>query len=229
MKGKFYGVSVGPGDPELLTYKAVRTIEKCEVVASPSTKGENMLALNIAKGIVDLEGKEILPLEFLMTRDKEKQKERHVLLANLIAEKLDEGKNVAMLNLGDASLFSTFSYILKLIDGLGYESEVVPGVTSFCAIAAKLKKSLTTMNEPLCIIPASHGCTKEALEIKGTKVLMKAGRGLGEVKKELFEAGLYERASLISDCGLETEKICESLDLAEDNMGYFATVIVGEE
>ncbi len=229
MKGKFYGVSVGPGDSELLTLKAVRVIKNCPVIASPVTKGENMLALSIAKGAVDMTGKEILPLEFLMTRDKDKQHESHEELTKTIAEKLDMGKDVAMLNLGDASVFSTFSYILKLIDAMGYESEVIPGVTSFCAIAAKLKTSLTTMNEPLSIIPASHGCTEDALKIKGSKVLMKAGKGLGAVKEELKLAGLYEKASLISDCGLNSERICQSLDEAEDDMGYFATIIVRGE
>ncbi len=226
MKGKFYGVSVGPGDPELLTLKAVLAIERCHVIASPATKGDNMLALSIAKGAVDMKDKEILPLEFLMTRDKTAQGERHNELALLIMDKLDEGKDVAMLNLGDASIFSTFSYILKIIEGRGYDSEVIPGVTSFCAIAAKLKTSLTTMNEPLNIIPASHGCTEEALKMRVSKVLMKAGKGLGEVKTALKSAGLYEKASLISDCGLPSERICNSLDIAEDDMGYFATIIV---
>ncbi len=229
MSGKFYGVSVGPGDSELLTLKAVRVIEACPVVASPATKGENMLAFNIAKGTVNMDDKEILPLEFLMTRDKEAQHARHVELAKLIAAKLDEDKDVAMLNLGDASLFSTFSYILKLLEEMGYEAEVVPGVTSFCAIAAKLKVSLTSMNEPLHIIPASHGCTEEALHLRGSKVLMKAGKGLGEVKQELKKAGLYEKASLISDCGLPSETICVSLDEAKDDMGYFATIVVRGE
>ncbi len=229
MSGKFYGVSVGPGDAELLTLKAVRVIEACDVVASPSTKGENMLAFNIAKGAVNMDGKEILPLEFLMTRDKNAQHARHVELAKSIAKKLDENKNVAMLNLGDASLFSTFSYILAIVDEMGYDSEVVPGVTSFCAIAAKLKVSLTSMNEPLHIIPASHGCTEETLNMRGSKVLMKAGKGLGEVKRELKKAGLYEKASLISDCGLESERVCRSLDEADDDMGYFATIVVRGE
>ncbi len=229
MSGKFYGVSVGPGEAELLTLKAVRVLENCPVWATPATQEGNMLALQIAKGVVCADDKEIVPLTFLMTRDKQAQQARHAELAKLVAEKLDRNRDVAMLNLGDASVFSTFSYILARIEAMGYEAEVVPGVTSFCAIAAKLKVSLTTMNEPLHIIPASHGCTEEALRLKGTKVLMKAGRELGEVKRALKEAGLYDKASLISDCGLESETICHSLDEAQDNMGYFATIVVRGE
>ena len=70
-KGVFYGVGIGPGDPELLTLKAVRILEGCEVIAAPRTKGEATLALEIAGKAVDLSGKEILPLEFTMDRDPE--------------------------------------------------------------------------------------------------------------------------------------------------------------
>ena len=71
-KGIFYGVGVGPGDPELLTLKAVRLLERCPVIAAPRTKGGGMLALEIASGAADLGGKTVIPLDFSMERDREK-------------------------------------------------------------------------------------------------------------------------------------------------------------
>ena len=76
-KGTFYGVGVGPGDPELITLKAVRAIERCPVIAAPETRGEKTLALDIARGVVDLTGKTILRMQFLMTRDKQALEESH--------------------------------------------------------------------------------------------------------------------------------------------------------
>lgn len=228
-EGIFYGVSVGPGDPELMTRKAVRVIEECGVIVAPMTKGEKTLALDITRGAADLSRKEIVPVEFLMTRDREAQRQRHMEIAEQIAGYLRGGQDVAMLNLGDVSIYSTFSYIHQLIVQQGFETEIIPGVTSFCAVAAKLKTSLTTMAEPLTIIPASHGQTEAALATPGTKVLMKAGRALGEVKEALQQAGLYGRAMLVKNCGLPEEQVCRNMDEAGDDMGYFATIVVGGE
>ncbi len=111
-QGIFYGVGVGPGDPELLTVKALRTIERCPVIAAPETRGEKTLALDIARQAVNLEGKTILPLQFLMTRDKQALDQSHRQQAQKIIAYLEQGVDVAMLNLGDVSIYSTFSYIL---------------------------------------------------------------------------------------------------------------------
>ena len=108
-EGIFYGVSVGPGDPELMTRKAVRVIEECGVIVAPMTKGEKTLALDIARGAANLSRKEIVPIEFLMTRDREAQRQRHMEIAEQIAGYLRGGQDVTMLNLGDVSIYSTFS------------------------------------------------------------------------------------------------------------------------
>lgn len=101
MSGILYGVSVGPGDPELMTIKAVKAIEKCEIIAIPKTKQNNTLAYDIASGVCDMKDKTLLYVEFLMTRDKILLKARHREIANQIKSYLDIGQDVAMLNLGD--------------------------------------------------------------------------------------------------------------------------------
>ena len=87
--GTFYGVGVGPGDPELLTVKAIRTLEGCPVLAAPQTASGEMTALNIAKQAANLEGKTLLPLHFTMSRDKAKQYQAHVEAAQAVRTYLE--------------------------------------------------------------------------------------------------------------------------------------------
>lgn len=228
-KGILYGVSVGPGDPELLTIKAAHVLERCPVIAVPQTKGGGTLALDIAQQAVPLEGKTILPLFFPMGRDKEEWRESHRKAAAKIQAHLDEGRDVAMPNLGDVSIYSTFGYLMELLGEKGYEAIMIPGVPSFCAAAARLGVSLVSGNAPLHVVPATGEELEAAMGWPGSKVLMKAGRGLPEITETLRKSGQLERAALVEDCGLPTERVC--FDLTEDmqKIGYFATVIVKEQ
>ena len=141
--GTFYGVSVGPGDPELMTLQAVRRLENCPVIAAPQTPKGGMLALDIAKAAVDLSGKTILPLRFAMSLDPAVQKAAHIEAARAVKEYLDAGQDVAMLNLGDVSVYATFGYLQEILEAEGCKTVMLPGVTSFCAAAARLGQSLT--------------------------------------------------------------------------------------
>lgn len=225
-KGIFYGVGVGPGDPELLTLKALRIIERCPVIAAPETRGEKTLALDIVRQAVNLEGKTILLLQFLMTRDKQALDQSHRRQAEKIMDYLKRGQDVAMLNLGDVSIYSTFSYLLEIVKQAGFEVRASPGVPSFCAVGALLQQSLTEMSLPLHIIPAGCPGLEQSLALLGGKVLMKTGKALPQVRQALREQGLYEKASLVQNCGLPDQKICRSLDEAEDGVGYFTTIVV---
>ncbi len=227
MAGVLYGVGVGPGEPELMTLKAVKTIERCEVIATPKTRDQNSLALEIAKGACDLDGKIIEELSFLMTRDKELLEKRHNEVAEQIQLHLDNGKDVAMLNLGDISVFSTFSYIMDILEAKGYEVEMIPGITSFCAIASTLKMSLTTMHKPLHILPA--GNIEECLELEGTKVVMKSGKAIGNLKEVLKEKAKNCEVKAVSNCGLANQVICNNVDEISEDASYFTTVIIKEE
>jgi len=225
-RGILYGVGVGPGDPELMTLKAIKTIAHCPCIAAPETADGSMLALKIASGAADLSGKEILPLRFLMTRDPRKLEENHWELAAQLALRLDGGQDVAMLNLGDVSIYSTFAYLMELLQKDGYAVEMVPGVPSFCAVAAALGVGLTTMNEPLHIVPSGGEALEAVLDMPGSKVLMKTGRALPEVRRAVEARGLAERTMLVQDCGLPTEKISRTIREAEEPISYFTTMII---
>ena len=228
-KGIFYGVGVGPGDPELMTLKAVRVLTECPVIAAPQTKSGEMLALDIASGAVDLKDKELLPLFFSMDRDKAVQRTAHERAARAVREKLDEGLDVAMLNLGDVSIYATWCYLMDILNEEGYETVMVPGVPSFCAVAAKLGVSLTEMNSAIHIAPGS-GDLEKVLDLSGTKVLMKSGRQLPAVLETLKNRGQLEKTMLIENCGLPGETVCRDLERESpaEGAGYFATLIVKE-
>ena len=226
-QGIFYCVGVGPGDPELMTVKAVRALEACPVIAAPRTKGGEMLALDIAKQGADLEDKLILPLDFSMTREEDRRRAEYEAGARAIAECLKAGQDVAMVNLGDVSIYATCTRMAELIKGKGFSVLMIPGVPSFCAVAARLGESLTAEGEPLHVFPAGVSDLDEALALEGTKVLMKSGRQLPGVIEALERAGALERASLVENCGLPGERVAAPLEKGTQS-GYFSTIVVKE-
>ncbi len=225
-KGRLFGVSVGPGDPKLLTLKAAARICDCGVLAVPRTSDGRSVALEIASGAVDVAGKQIEHLDFLMTQDDAALQSRHAALAGRIAAHLDEGRDVAMLSLGDASLYSSYSYLRDILVACGYEAVTIPGVTSFCACAALLNRSLADMGAPLHILPAGAAGLETALRLPGGKVLMKSAGALKEVKKILDERGLAGRAAMVADCGLPTQQVFEDINEAPDEGSYFTTILI---
>ena len=111
--GKLYGLGVGPGEPELMTLKAVRLIGQCDLIAIPASGKETNAAYEIAKGAVpEIEEKELLEIPMPMIRDEEKLKESHDKAANIIIEEMEKGKSIAFLTLGDPSIYSTYIYII---------------------------------------------------------------------------------------------------------------------
>ena len=227
-QGVFYAVSVGPGDPELLTRQACRVLEVCDVIAAPRTKAGRMLALDIAAGAVDMQGKTILPLDFTMERSEAVREDSYRMAAAAIEAELSAGRDVAMVNLGDVSVYATAYYILERIRADGFETVMCPGVTSFCAVAARLGRSLTRMGEPLHILPGSADLDS-ALALPGTKVIMKSGKAIHETVAALERRGMAANAGMVADCGLETEQVYTDLrQLPEELAEEVAPFLTGE-
>ena len=225
--GTLYGVGVGPGDPELVTLKAVRVAESCPVIAAPRTAGGATTAYDIMRQAARIEGKKTLLLDFAMTRDPEVLQQSHGRAAQLVIDELEGGNDVALLSLGDVSIYSSFNYVADIVRQRGLAVAMVPGVPSFCAVAATLSCNLTPrMDTPLHIVPAGDAQLAEALELEGTKVIMKAGRPLARVKDALHAKGLYEKASLVHDCGMPGQSVATTLDDADEAGRYFTTVVV---
>ena len=229
MKGILYGVSIGPGDPELITLKAVNIIRNCDIIAVPAANEDTSTALHIVRKVLpEIDSKKIIQLFMPMTRDKKQMEEYHQKAANIIKGYLDQANNVAMLTLGDATIYSTYLYVHRLIKEGGYETQIIPGVPSFCASAARLGIGLVEGAEPLHILPASYEGIEQGLALGGTKVLMKIGKSIDRIKRILKHNGQDENAMLIQKCGMEGEQTLCSLDQADENTSYFSVIIVKE-
>ena len=116
--------------------------------------------------------------------------------------------------------------IYRIVKAHGYATEIINGIPSFCAVSAKLQDSLVDRSEQLHIIPASYGIGK-ALELSGTKIFMKAGRKLPELKRRL--QGRSEKVIMIENCGMENEAVYQGTECIPEEGGYYALLIMKEE
>lgn len=227
MKGTLYGIGVGPGDPRLMTYLAVDTIKRCPVIAVPADGKGKAVAYKIASGIVeDLDAKECLNLSTPMTKDKAILDAAYQTAADTIIEQLEQGKDVACLTLGDPTIYSTYIYIHRLVKTKGYETEIVNGIPSFCAVSAKLGDSLVDRSEQLHVIPSTYDI-EDGLKLPGTKVLMKAASKMPIVKETLKRNDL--KGAMIENCGMPEEHIYHGVDEIPDQASYYSIIVVKED
>ena len=227
MRGTAYGVGVGPGDPEYMTLKACRLIRENGVVAVPGRVPQESVAYKIAVGAVpELAGKTLVPVYMPMVKDRAKIDEEHRAAAKLLEGWLDRGENVVFLTLGDPTVYCTFSYIQHYLEADGYAVELVSGVTSFCAAAARLGVPLVEWDEPLHVLPAVHK-PDAALEQPGNYVLMKSAGKMREVKETLRRSG--RRVCMAENCCMPDEKLYRDVGEIPDDAGYFSLIIAKEK
>ena len=232
--GVLYGIGVGPGDPELMTLKAINTIKACDIIAIPAVSKEECYAYSIVQAVLpEIEKKQIMCTPFPMIKDKEKLTISHNKIYSDIVCELEDGKNVAMLTIGDPSVYSTYMYIHKRVMQAGFMTVMISGVPSFCAVAARLGISLGEKDEEIHIIPAAYD-VRESLGFHGTRIYMKSGKKLEELLRVLRES-MQDKESRahqdiygISNCGMENEQVYCGLDELEQAKGYLTTVIVKE-
>ena len=223
-KGKLFGVSVGPGDPELLTVRAIRAIREADVVAIPNIGHKRQTAYAIAEEY--LEGKELLDCSTPMTKDRSIVLAAYDKIADDLCAALDAGKDVAYLCLGDIGVYSTYIYVHDIVVGRGYDAEIIPGVTSFSACAAKLGTALCEGPERLLVAPVMAADVDDILDVNANKVFMKSGKAVHELRDKLEAHGQLEHASMVANCGLPDEKIFPHLADIDDDGDYFSVVIV---
>lgn len=246
MTGILNVIGVGPGDPELLTLKAVKIIKASPVLCVPKGREEgSSLALSIVEKAVDLKGKEIIEAHFPMRKTMKKRsavsgqrpdKDDSELdakwdeTAKAILDRLRMDIDVAFLTLGDPAIYSTFFYLydrlLELQPDLNIR--IIPGVSSVTAAAARAGISLGLGNDRIAVLPANYmDDLKPALESFDTVVLMKVSKVFNEIVEMLSGMNLIGNAVCISNAGMDDEKIFRNIkEAGEEDLNYFSTVIV---
>lgn len=215
---KLYGIGVGPGDSELLTVKAVRIIENCPVIVVPSGMAEGKsIALEIAEKYIK-DSSEVIVKHFPM--GTEGQEEKIYAAFKVIEEKLKEGHDVAFLTIGDPFIYSTYIYLLKYIKENGYETETVPGITSFSACASVAGVPLVIGDEGLLILP---GTKIASIRDEKYVVVMKVYKHEEEVLNTLEEKGF--KYVYIKRAGRSNEEVITERSEILKNREYMALII----
>ena len=210
-KGILYGLGVGPGDPELITLKAARVLNRADVVfAASSTKNSYSLAVSIAKPhIPDLTDVRIL--RFPMTHNKQELHKAWREHAGTIIKECEAGKKVAFLTLGDSMTYSTYGYIIKNVQALAPDLPIisVPGITSYQAAAAATNMPLVEGEESMLVTSGAKGGDgfRNLACRPDTVAFLKAYRHVDDICSALDEAGMKANSVAVSNCGLPEQEI----------------------
>ncbi len=229
-KGILYGVGVGPGDPELMTLKAVRIIRESDVLLLPSPVKEECRAFRIAcEACREAAQKPVKCFSFPMTTRKEERDRQLDLIYEQISALLEEGLNAAFLTIGDPSIYSTFCYMADRARSYGDEVRMVSGITSFTASAARLCLPLSKAGEEIHIIP-SESDYAGALRLSGTRIFMKSKKK-GRELKELLSSGFSGNADVfcVENCGMEGERIYRGISELPEDDAYMRVAIIRSE
>ena len=219
MSGVLYGVGLGPGDPELMTLKAYRLISNAKVIAYPTLEGSESFARSIALDAIHTDVEEII-VNIPMTVERGPAQAAYDLGALMIAEKLDDGKDVVVLCEGDPFFYGSFMYLFSRLSEK-YKCEIVPGVTSVTATP------LTARNEVLTIIPGPIDEDLLEQRIAGSEAIaiMKVGRHLAKICRVLEKLDLIKYAQYIERATLPNELVLP-LSAAPKKAPYFSMILV---
>lgn len=226
MSGRLYGLGVGPGDPELLTLKAVRLIAEADVIAYPApADGTESMARAIAAPHIPA-GKIEIVIETPMIPGRFPANDVYDRYALEIAGHLRDGRSVAVLCEGDPFLYGSFMYLFGRL-AADFESEVVPGVSSLGACAARAGQPLVSRNQVLAIVPAplDEADLEARIAACDAVAIMKVGRHLEKVRTVLARLGRLETAVYVERATLADEKIMPLSELDAARAPYFSMIL----
>ena len=232
------GIGVGPGDPELLTVKAVNAIHDADVILCPASKEDRpSIALSVVSSLIDKsKNQEIIKLVFPMTKDQKVLEETWKKNAKIMAEVVLSGKNAVYLTVGDPYLYSTWIYMHKEIEKNfpSVKINVIPGIVSMFTFASKVGVSIAEGAEKVAIIPSCYDLTsvKEIAKNSESMIFLKDGRYFDQVIDVLKESGFPDNSifAIGQDLGTENE-IIRKMTLGEVNddtltTKYFSILVV---
>lgn len=230
--GRFYGLGVGPGDPELLTLKAHRLLTQAAVVCVPSRgTSYDSYGFSIVKQYVDPDRQEILKLTFPMKKDRNLLIPFWDAAVAEVMQRLRQGKDAVFITEGDPFLYSTFIYMHDTFRQRHPEVqvEVVPGVTSVSAVCARVGLPLADRDDRIAILPATYEGEnlRQVLETFEAVALMKVNSVFDRVLDLLEEMGLVGHAVWVKRCGTPDEEIERDVrKLRGKRLDYMSMVVV---
>jgi len=228
--GTLFAVGAGPGDPELITLKAVRVLGQTPVVfAASSSKNDYSLALSIVSPHLRPDTP-VVRLPFPMTRDRRVLEAAWLANATLVLEHLRTGRDAAFVTLGDPVTYSTYQYLSRTLRAVEPDVPlaIVSGVSSIQAASAAAGRGLAESGENLLVLSGvdSPERLRRSLEIADNAVILKAYRTFPQLKALLCEMGLADKAVLVSRCGLDGQAVHQGLSNCPDKPPYFSLILV---
>jgi len=226
-KGTLYGVGLGPGAPDLITLRAARLIEGAAVVAYPTLAGGDSFARAIAADLFAPDAQEIV-MDVPMSIARAPAQAAYDAGAARIATALDRGQDVICLCEGDPFFYGSFMYIFARLSNQ-YHVEVVPGVTSITACAARAGMPLAARNERLTVLPGPLPADELRSRIEGAEsvVIMKVGRHLAKIRGVIDDLGLTEQAMYVERATLPQEVVLPLAD-APEKAPYFSMILLAK-
>lgn len=231
--GTFYGIGVGPGDPELITVRGANLLRDCRCVVVPKAREKSdSIALDIARAYLRPDA-EVVEQVYPMTADPGQLRGTWNEAAAAVLALLRKPQDVCFLTLGDPLFYSTHIYLLRALKALdpGVRTVTVPGIMAMGAAAALTDFPLGEGKQPVTVVPAADDLTavRRALAAGGSVVLMKVGRRLQPILDLLDECGVLGRAVFVAKAG-QAEQIVETdlrrLRGREPEAGYLSIVLV---
>ena len=225
MSGTLYGVGLGPGDPDLITRKAAALIEGAAVIAYPTLAGAESFARAIATDLIPESAVEIV-MDIPMTADRAPAQAAYDVGAERIAQELDQGKDVVCLCEGDPFFYGSFMYLYARL-APRYQTEVVPGVTSLTACAARAGLPLAARNERLTVLPGPLPEPELEARIAGAEsvAVMKVGRHLPKIRAVIARLGFINDAIYVERATVSAERVLPLAD-APDTAPYFSMILL---
>ena len=225
MNGTLYGIGLGPGDPELMTLRAHRLISAAQVIAYPALAGADSFARSIAADAIPKGVQEIV-MDVPMTTEREPAQAAYDTGAVQISEALEAGLDVVCLCEGDPFFYGSFMYLFARLSDR-FRVEVVPGVTSITACAARAGMHLAARNERLTVLPGPLPEEELRARIEGAEsvAIMKVGRHLAKIRAVIDALGFTGQATYIERASLEDEVVCPLVD-APEKAPYFSMILL---
>lgn len=226
-EGHLWGIGVGPGDPDLLTLKGWKLLQRVPVVAYPAPPSGEALARRIAAPHLPAGVREV-PLRLPIGPDLDAAEAAYDAAAQRLAVELAAGHEVAVLCEGDPLLYGSFQYLLGRL-AARWRITVVPGVSSVLACAAAAGVPLVGRSESLIVLPAllDDATLERALATADAAALVKVGPRLGRVRRVLARIGRLEHAVFVAHASRVEQEVLPLAATTAEAAPYFSMILVG--